>query len=218
MRLGLAGILLVVCGSCREIQQFSPASEVQGYQLDGSVTTSNGVAVDGVDVRLYYSYNYVSDTPTDTTLVVVTNPAKPVDVAVYNSDLKFIRQLFLGYKAAGQVPRFTWDGYDASGNAVPGGKYFIRYVVDTVIVKFSPVLVDGHITATTDAGGHFTFAPRNLPVGDRFDLYDFSNQYAGTYEIVSTIDITLRKGSSHASFTNIPLILNKITKNVFTIQ
>ena len=218
MRLVLAGILVVVCGSCREIQPFATTSEVQGYQLEGSVITSNGVAVDGVDVRLYYSYKFVSDFPTDTTRVVVTNPARPVDVAVYNSDLKFIRQLFLGYRAAGQVPRFTWDGFDASGKSAPGGKYFIRYVVDTVIVKFSPVLVDGHVTATTDAGGHFTFVPRNLPVGDRFDLYDFSNQYAGTYEIVSTIDITLRKGSSHASYASIPLILNQITKNVFTIQ
>lgn len=43
-------------------------------------------------------------------------------VRVYNGSGEIVRQLPLGPQAAG-LARFTWDGTDASGNAVPPGNY-----------------------------------------------------------------------------------------------
>ena len=218
MRLSIAVCCIFVSLSCREVRPFENVLQIHGYQLDGEVTTSTGVAVEGVDVRLYFNYQYVSDTPVDTQTVYVSDPSKPVDIAVYNRDLAFVKQLFLGYRSVGPLPRWTWDGFDAAGKSVPGGKYFIRYVVDTVIVKYSPVLVDGHVTSTSTTGGTFTIAAPNLPIGDSFDLYDQNYLYAGTYEIVPVIDLTLRKGNTRAAYSGISLRRNQITKNVFILE
>jgi hypothetical protein len=215
----IAGCCIFVGLSCREIQPFGGSvTPIRGYQLDGEVTTSTGVPVEGVDVRLYFNYQYVSDTPVDTQTVYVRDPSRPVDIAVYTRDFLFVKQLYLGYKPAGPLPRWTWDGFDAAGKPVPGGKYFIRYVVDTVIVKYSPVIVDGHVTATSATGGMFSIGSSNLPIGDSFDLFDQYNTYAGTYEVVPAIDISLRKGNASASYTGIQLNTNQITKNVFILE
>jgi len=218
VRLFIAGCCIFVSFSCREFQPFERAQPISGFQLDGEVTTVTGVPVEGVDVRLYYNYQYVSDTPVDTQTVYVSDASTPVDIAVYKRDFVFVRQLFLGYRSVGPLPRWTWDGFDAAGNSVPGGKYFIRYVVDTVIVKYSPVVVDGHVTAVSTTRGSFTIAPSNIPVGDSFDLFDQTNHYAGTYEILPVIDITLRKGTARASYSGISLRVNQITKNVFILE
>lgn len=218
MRWCTIGMFAVLLSSCREIQPLDSRSAIQGYQLEGTVTSSNGIPVDGVDVRLYYSYQYISATRVDTQIVRVTDPTRPVGVSVYSSNFNFVRELFLGYMPVGVVPRWPWDGNDQNGNPVPSGKYLVRYSVDTAIVKFSPVIVEGHITVKSDAAGEFILNSRFLPIGERFDLYDQFEQFAGAYQVLPRIHLTLRKGNVHATYRDIPLTRNTITRNVFTIQ
>ena len=157
--IGLCALLF----SCRDIQPFQTTSSIQGYQLDGTVTSPNGIPLDSVVVRLFYNYDVVSDTPIDTQKVIVTDPNKIVDVAVYTPDYAFVRQLFLNYLPRGSVPHFLWDGRDLHGAIAPSGEYLVRYAIDSVIFKYSIVVVGGNVSATTDPLGHFVLTGDRLP-------------------------------------------------------
>ncbi len=218
MRHCLFVVLFFLSISCREVLPLGADVVINGYQLSGTVTTPNGVAVPGVQVKLYYDDIIVDEGPIDSLPVVIADASKPVDIAVYTTAFKFVKQLFLGYRPVGVLPRWTWSGYDESGNLVPSGKYLIRYVVDTVIVKYSPVLVDGHVTTTTDAFGHFTLAADRLPIGAQFDWYSSSGSYQWTYEVVPTIGLIFQKSGATSPFFVIDLETDKITRRVFTLQ
>jgi hypothetical protein len=214
----LLGILCTTALACRDILPFTDESSIQGYQLNGAVTTPNGVPIDSVDVSLYYDYDFISDTPVDTLRVVVTKPLSFVDIAVYTSDLKFVRQLFFDYRTTGVVPRAHWNGRDMNGRIVPSGKYLVRYAVDTAIVKYSPVIIEGKVTASTDAKGLFTLTPDRFPIGDVVDLYDVSDVYIGTYSVSSSVDIELQKLTLRRVYTDVGMEKNKITTKSFIIQ
>ena len=218
MRHCFIGLLFLSSISCREVQLLDVDITISGYQLNGTVTTPNGVPVEGVTVRLFYEEVYAGSAPIDTQQVIVTNASKPVDIAVYTPNYQFVRQLFLGYQPVGVLGRWTWTGYDQNDKLVPSGKYLIRYVVDTVIVKYSPVLVDGHLTAVTDGFGRFTISAAQLPVGQLFDFYDQVNSYQGTYEVIPVIDLILRKSSTQTIHQAIGLTKDRITKNVLVLQ
>ncbi len=214
----LVGVLCTAILSCRDIQRFQDTTSIQGYQLNGTVTTPNGVPIEQVDVRLYYDYDFVSDSPSDTQQVAVTASLSLVDVAVYTVKYEFVRQIFFDYRTTGTVPRYRWNGRDRNGNVVPSGKYLIRYVVDTTIIKYSPWLVEGHSTDTTDTRGGFTLTSDRLPVGDVFDLYDSFNVYIGTYKVLPSIDIEFVKSSQTATYGNIALQKDIITGRTFILQ
>jgi hypothetical protein len=211
-------VLALVALSCREIQPLDVDSVIDGYQLDGTVTTVNGVPIDGVEVRVWYYYGYVGSTPIDTQKVVVTDSTKIVDIAVYTPDLRFVKQVFLGYRSTGPLPRFRWDGFDQFGAPAPSGKYLMRYALDTVIYKYSPLIVDGRKTAVTDVFGHFTLKGPQLPVGEQFDLYSGPTTYDGTYEIEATVAIDLLKLSHAKRYTSVTLTKNRISNYNFTLE
>jgi hypothetical protein len=203
--------------SCREVLPLESEPTIQGYQLNGSVTTPNGISLDSVGVQLYYNYSFVSDTPVDTVPVIVVNPSRILDIAVYTPSFQLVRQLFLGYRPAGVVPRALWGGIDQHGVPVPDGKYLIRYVVDTTIVKYSPVLIDGQRTVVTDNAGRFSLTSDRLPVGEYFDIYDDFNRYQGTYAVTSTIDLRLQKSTLSTDYLNIVLQKGKIITKAFIL-
>ena len=204
--------------SCRDIQPFEPPSQIVGYFLEGTVTSSNGVPISDVDVKLYYTNKRVGGTPIDTQLVVVTSATHIVDVAVYTAGYAFVRQLFLGYRSPGVLPVYRWNGLDENGASAGSGKYLIRYVVDTSIVKYSPVIIDGQLTARTDIFGHFTLGMKNLPIDERFDIYDSFGVFYGVYEVEPEIEIGLRKFTTSRRYTSIALTKDKTTTRTFILE
>lgn len=218
MRLLLAGLLALVSFRCRDIEPLSNDQIIQGYQLNGTVTTPSGVSIDSVNVSLYYDYDLVSDTPIDTQQVVVTKSQSLVDVAVYTPAYNFVRQLYFSYRGPGPVPRMHWDERDMNNNPVPSGKYLIRYVIDTTIIKYSPVLVEGHVTAVTDLAGRFTLTNNRFPFGETFDLYDGTDAYIGTYTVLTDINLEFRKLSQISDYGSIALTNGKVTTRSFILQ
>ncbi len=218
VRLLVAFALSLFALSCRDIQPVSQIVSTKGYELVGTVTSANGIPLGGVDVLLFYNYDFYGSTPIDTQKVVVRDSSKIVDIAVYTAKLAFVRQLFLGYHSPGVLPPTSWDGRDDFGNLVPSGKYLIRYVVDTVIVKYSPVVIDGHVTATTDRNGSFTIGADNLPIGTIFDSYFINGSYDATYEIIPAVDILLHKSTLSTGYTGIALGSNQVTTIALTLQ
>ncbi|MBI4548845.1 MAG: hypothetical protein HY707_12755 [Ignavibacteriae bacterium] len=203
--------------SCRDIQPFEAELTVKGYQINGTVTTENGVPLDSVQVILYYNYNLMGTTPIDTVQVYLTDLTQVVDVAVYTPRFEFVRQLCLNcLDTVGPVPRFQWNGRDNSGRMCPSGKYLIRYVIDNVIVKDSPLILEGRTTAMTDADGRFTITNDRLPIGEVVDRYDSNDQYLGTFEVTPTVELLFNKFALYVPYSLI-VTKDRITTGVFTL-
>ena len=203
--------------ACRDIQPFQLSKLIQGYELNGIVITSGGTPVGDVDIRLYYDYDLIDTTPIDTQKVIVTNPSSSVDVAVYTTEFRRVRELFHGYFPVGPVPRMQWDGRNDSGAPMPSGKYLVRYALDTVVVKYSTEIVEGTHVATTDSLGRFTLPNDRFPVGEVFDHYFQNNSYDATYRVRSDVDILLQKFSLQTIHNQI-MVKDKPTNAVFTLE
>ncbi|MBI3195546.1 MAG: hypothetical protein HYZ34_13930 [Ignavibacteriae bacterium] len=214
MRLFLFGILCATLLSCREYHSFNAPVPISGYQINGKVTSKNGVALDDVTVRVYYNYTKTRTTLMDTINFIITDTAKVLQVSVFDAQGRYLKNLFTGIPSPGPLPRFF---FDAIGDTIPSGKYFIKYQYDAIVVKTLPVLIEGKITATSDYKGEFIIEYDALPVGEEFDMYDESRHYAGTFRVDKNIDLFLKKGTKSSTYS---IVVQKdfITKRTFTIE
>lgn len=203
--------------SCRDFQPFEASIPITGYQLDGTVTTPNGIPLDSVQVILWYTYSLYRTTPLDTIQVVVTDSTKILYVAVYTSNFRYVRKLFFSFHRTGVVPRFPWNEKDDNGNFVPSGKYIIRYVYDTTIVKDVPHIAEGHPTAMTDARGRFSLTNANLPIGEIADFYYSNGDYEGTLRVQNDIILEFVKGEARNVY-RVALQRNKLVRGSFTLE
>jgi hypothetical protein len=216
-RLGL-GLLCLLLFSCRDVHPVQVSQPIQGYRLEGTVSSLNGVALSGVNIRLFYNYDYVGSQPVDTQIVQIKSQYDIVDVAVYTPAGALVTQLFLSTHAPGPLARFWWDGKDRYGADVPSGEYFIRYTVGGAVVKNSAVVVDGRISAVTDSAGHFTLGPVLLPVGVIFDGYLSDRTYEGTFAVNTMIDLLIQKASLRKLYSQISLQQNSITTIALSLE
>jgi hypothetical protein len=218
VRLLPAATVCLLILSCREIQPFQPVTTIQGYRLDGIVTSANGIPLGDVQVILFYYYDYYSTTPLDTQKVIVQSTTRVVDVAIYTASHVFVRQLYFGYHAPGPLSPISWDGLDANGMNVPSGKYLMRFALDSVVIKYSTIIIDGNITATTDSTGKFSIGNGHLPVGAIFDSYFSNNTYDATYIVLPEVDLLIRKPPLQKAYTGVQLDSNQITSMALTLE
>lgn len=212
MRILLAGALSLLFCSCREITPFEPpVTLVPGYVLSGTVTTGNGIPIDSVDVIVWYNFVATGSPSGDTSTVFLVDTTMIVDIAVYDVRSEFVKQIFLGYRASGPLRRASWDGTDRNGNSVPSGMYFMRYSLDTTIVKNEIRIVHGRTTTVTNSQGKFTLGVDELPIHQVFNLYDPLGNFIGARRILPDIDLRLRRGSLTAIYS---IALRKDTLNV----
>lgn len=205
--------------SCREIDPYYNPDDIEGYQVDGILTTDNGLPIDSASVELYYYFRYYSDEPIDTIQAVVTDSSQLVDISVYTADYEFIKTLFSGpARMTGPLPRYSgWDGYDWRGVPMPSGKYLVRYKIDTSVIKYSVIILHGQVTTFTDQRGMFTIPNENLPVGELFDIYYPSGQYYVTYQVEERIALVFTRGDRHTDYLTLNLQKDKITTGAFKL-
>jgi hypothetical protein len=214
VRLFLFGILCATILSCREYHSFNAPVSVEGYQINGKVTSTNGVALDEVTVRVYYNLTKTRTTPLDTINYLVADSTKHLKVDVYDARERFIQNLYLAFAETGPLPRIF---FDAPGDTFQSGKYLIKYQYDNRILKTVPVLIEGKITATSDYKGEFILEHDALPVGEEFDMYDSNRHFVGVYRVEKNIDLSLKKESKRGEYS-IVVLKDFITKRTFTIE
>jgi hypothetical protein len=214
-------VLLLLCVasfSCREIEPFYGSQNIQGYQVDGILTTSNGIPIEGARVELYYYYRYNSEQSVDSVQAVVTDSSQMIDVSVYTTDYEYLKTLYSGRAGmTGLIPYYVWDGKDWHGDTLPSGKYLIRYVIDNTIIKYSTTILEGHVSAVTDYRGMFSISNEHLPIGELFDVYFLSGQFYASYQVEERIELVFRYGYARSGFIPLDLQKNKITTGAFTL-
>ena len=214
----LPGILsIVLLSSCREIVPFEQRIErFEGYQLQGTVTTQNGIPLDSVFVRLFYSYALVQSKPLDTVVVNITDPTKIVEVNVYDNDGRYVHQMYFGYRPAGRLSQFFWNQRDDTGRAMPCGRYWIRTWYNDAIRKIVPYILEGSRTTLTNHDGRFSIGKKNLPVDALFDYYP-DTSYAGSYRVLARVRLVFERGERQTGFS-VDLEPNAITNRVFKLE
>ncbi len=204
--------------SCRELTPLDYSVPVTGYQFNGTVMTVNGIPMDSVALILYYYYDYVADFPSDTVQVIVRDTAQVLEVAVCGRDSGFLETIYRGHPArVGPVARYSWDGTGPGGVQAPSGLYFLRYSLDSAVIKYSPVLLDGNASATTDMRGDFILTDYMLPVGATFDAYSSDGKFYGRMAVLPEIGLGFTKESLTAEYSSIGLDKDKITHGAFTL-
>ncbi|MDI6766529.1 MAG: hypothetical protein QME52_06875 [Bacteroidota bacterium] len=190
---------------------------IVGYQLNGIVMTSNGIPLDSVMVRLFYRYDYVRSTPLDTVQIYLPALGYEINVSVWRDSTQYIRTLYSGTWSTGYLPRFRWDGKDTNLIQMPSGKYFIRCIINNRIIKETPVVLDGSITAITNNNGRFTITDTNLPIGEQFDIYRSNGTFYGVYRVSSTVALEFHIQEVYAEYPTVDLQKNQVTNLAFTL-
>lgn len=215
---GAVGFLCLITLACREIQPPLESQSIKGYQFNGIVTTDNGYRLPGVNISLYFWYDKIGETPTDTQQVIVTNVTQIVDISVFTLKYDLVRTIYFDRRSrTGPIPRFFWDGKDDNKEHVASGMYLIRYYVGDSVIKYTPVVVEGHVTAESDGNGTFTIGNDNLPIGKLFDYYDSIGTFKGVNRILPKITLKLQRYDRGSKYSTTELMKDKIISGTFIL-
>ncbi|MBU1299901.1 MAG: hypothetical protein QME25_04040 [Bacteroidota bacterium] len=188
-------IFLLLTTSCREIIYVDEVEKISGYQINGFVTNTGGTPLENVEINLYYEKIKISNIPIDTVQAAVKDSNSIVSFVVVDVNGRAVKNLFTGKLPVGPIPRVTWDGYISPDIKAQPGYYVIQISIDNIIIKESPVIIDGSLVAKTDRQGSFVILNEKLPVGKIFDRYDSPNKYLGTYSVATSVILELFYGS-----------------------
>lgn len=205
-----AFFFLALLLSCREILPVEQEENITGYQINGSVTNQSGTPILNVNILLFYDEQKISNTQTDTTVAFITDTNQVVTIQVFSVKNILVRTLFINKMTIGPVPRFSWDGLNDKGVEVTSGLYLVRYRIDTAVVKESPVVIDGNISARTDSNGCFVIPNEYLPVNKTYDKY-LQDTFQGAFLIGSSVVLELVSGTS-VKTGRVYLKKDKVTK------
>ncbi len=190
---------------------------VVGYQISGRIVDRFGVPMEGVDIYPYYDLTYVSSDTAPTREYTIRDSVTFVSMMVLDARDSVVRSLGEGLYAPGNILA-TWDRKDDGGGDVPSGVYRVCYRVGGEIAAAYAVLVEGTLTARSDASGAFTLWDYELPMGfSPVPLYSRdSTMYYGLYAITDVVVLDLVTPSRVHSIavrpvkdrvTTVPLVL-----------
>ena len=201
----LLALVIGGLGCDREIPVTQVTTTV-GYKVAGRISDGLGNPLQGVKVKLYFTFDPVDGNAAPSTTFDVTNSVQVIRVTVNDRDNKVIRTLYNGVHSTGSM-RVDWNRKDASGNDVPSSVYTIQYIIDNQVRKSYSVTVDKTITALSDSLGVYSIPDKFLPVGFYpVPLYNAdSSKYYGQYQIGSEVGLEfitpVRTKSAYVSLT-----------------
>lgn len=215
MRWGRLLLITVALSSCREIEPVAPGGTFSGYQLNGIVTNSSGIPLEGIEFRMFYEYvNGFS--ARDTGRVLVADTVSAIQVDVFDSEGNRVRS-FPVVPSPGYLRRNIWDQKDSTTGDVKSGLYTIIVYLNGFFARQYTWLVDGNVSAVTDQNGQFTIPKNCLPIGNVVDLYDSLGSYVGTSQIIATIRLVV-SSPSLPGFILVTLFFNQITRISITLS
>lgn len=182
VRLTLSLTVVLVSG-CRDLNLLDVRETTEGYRIVGTVLDGLDNPITGLGIRLSYGAEYVSGSPVPQREYNLQSPDEFVLVDVYNLKGAHVQSLYAG-TPGGTSLLVQWNKRNSAGALVPSGIYFVRYSVNGSTRHSYTVVVDGHISATTDTNGVFTIPDDLLPVGYYpAPLYSGTDAFLGNYRI-----------------------------------
>jgi flagellar basal-body rod modification protein FlgD len=143
-----------------QLAQFGTVSGIDSLEtsfekLSTSLTSNQALQAStlvGRDVLLENDSGYLTDSGSLSGVVELPSAASQVNVGVYDSNQRLVRQLKLGNNLEGRV-EFNWDGLDDSGQRQPVGTYEIRAEATSGgLNQAMEVLINGQVKSVTLGG------------------------------------------------------------------
>jgi hypothetical protein len=148
----------------RELLPLDPSLVISGYEIRGTVSDRFGNPINGVEVSIDYTLEWVDGGPEPVRVYEVPLLGESITVSVVSRDGRTAFVEALGMQPGGPFS-YVWDGRDVLGQLVTPGVYEVRYQSAAGIRRTYPVLISGTRATTTDSLGRFSIPDRELPVG-----------------------------------------------------
>jgi hypothetical protein len=183
-------LVLLIAGCDRQIPILENTN-INGYEVQGTVTDQVGNPIPNVTVLLDYAADRLYPDSVATRRYFVQDPSVPIQAVVADWSNQVIRVLtplqnFYGWYEV------HWDGADSTGSVPPSGIYYVEYLMGGAI-KFSyNQLVSGGKVATTDARGKYTIPIQYLPIDSSSvpEFSSFDSSFVGNLFISNRVFLT----------------------------
>lgn len=175
-------VLTFVVIGCRDAGIETPITSINGYQVEGTVFDGLDQPFDNLPIALFYTTEFV-DNNVPVREYTIQTPGEFVNIDVYDADSVLVRNLYAG--TPGDTTIYVpWDRRRNDSSLVGSGIYTVRVTVGGTIRHSYLDVVNGNITAVTNASGAFTIPDVNLPIGySPTPFYNASGAFVGNYRI-----------------------------------
>lgn len=195
----LLGISLVAM-ACRDAGVETPVTKVNGYQIEGTVFDGLDQPFDNVPINLFYITEFVDNTVPVREYTIQT-PGEFVNIDVYDADSVLVRNLYAGTPADTTI-YVPWDRRRNDATLVGSGIYTVRVTVGGILRHSYVDVVNGNVTAMTNASGVFTIPDVHLPVGySPAPFYNSSGAFVGNYRIQNQVYLECNVGGVTYGYT-----------------
>ncbi len=197
-------LLFFILVGCRDTIN-TPTDNESPDTVTGIVRDRFGNPAAGVDIRLYFDFILISQTPMPAREWVVPDSVTPIRVVVVDSSGREIIELFRGTRSAGRYLAL-WDGRDSTGERPPSGIYSVRYLIRDSICHAYTAVTEGGIVARTDSSGVYSIAPSSIPIGaSPIPIFSSDGRFFyGNHRIGNTIGLLFASDVA-SQFVEVPL-------------
>lgn len=191
---GVLCAAIVTMPGCRDTSLVNTTGSVDGYRIEGTVLDGLDQPINNVPVSLYYSPDFISNTPEPVREYTLESPGEFVNIDVYDDENTLVRNLYSGTPGAPTI-YVPWDQRRNSGSLVGSGIYTVRVTVGGNLRHSYVEFVNGRVTAQTDANGVFTISDLHLPIGySPVPIYSTQGTFTGIYRVTNLVYLEFNVG------------------------
>lgn len=180
----LSCLLVISLGAtgCRDAGVETPITNVDGYQIEGTVFDGLDQPFSNLPIALFYTTEFV-DNNVPVREYTIQTPGEFVNIDVYDEDSLLVRNLYAGTPADSTI-HVPWDRRRNDATLVGSGIYTVRVTVGGMLRHSYVDVVNGNVTAVTNANGVFKIPDVHLPIGySPAPFYNASGAFVGNYRI-----------------------------------
>jgi len=201
---------LIVFG-CRDTSLVNVYGTVEGFRIEGTVLDGLEQPISGVPISLFFALDFIGNTPVPVREYTLQTPSEFVGIDVYNYENGLVRNLYAG-APGGTTIYIPWDHRKNNGALAGSGVYTVRVTVGGEMRHSYVEVVNGEVTAQTDANGVFVIPSVHLPV-DFFPAPTYNSQgaFTGNYRILTWVYLEFNIGGIVYSYS-VPLVAGRVSR------
>lgn len=178
----------VLAIGCERPLPIETTNRIEGYRIEGQVTDRFKRSLLGVEVRLFYYFEYLDSSPPPIRGIHVAQNQTLVTVQLFSATNQPLGTLFQQNVPTGDF-EYLWSGKNGAGDPVISGIYYVKYILGTSdTVKTYLVAVSGGNVTTTNDSGQYQIPQERLPIGFApVPLYFEDGSFDANYRIGSRV-------------------------------
>jgi len=201
---------LIVYG-CRDTSLVNGNGPVEGFRIEGTVLDGLEQPISNVPISLFFALDFIGNTPVPVREYTLQAPGEFVSIDVYDYENGFVRNLYAGAPGGPSI-YVPWDYRRNNGALAGSGVYTAKVTVGAEIRHSYVEVVNGEVTAQTDANGVFVIPSVHLPVGfSPAPSYNSQGAFTGNYRILTWVYLEFDIGGIVYSYS-VPLVAGHVSR------